>query len=195
MSWQSAASFLRTINIDVAFLSSSSWDTERGMSTPSEGKASVKEAVLTVSRRRVLVCDSSKFNKYGMFHICGLEQLTDIISDNRLPENAQQTIASRGVKLHLVDGREVHAMLKLAANLDWLFTDLPIEGRFQAAKAAGFAAQKGCFSGSTRWEHLRAAQRETSLPVVLMNARLATGHRVNGDSLHCPVEDRNFITA
>lgn len=35
---KSAASFLRTINIDVAFLSSSSWDTERGMSTPSEGK-------------------------------------------------------------------------------------------------------------------------------------------------------------
>lgn len=103
---KSAASFLRTINIDVAFLSSSSWDTERGMSTPSEGKASVKEAVLTVSRRRVLVCDSSKFGKYGMFHICGLEQLTDIISDNRLPENAQQTIASQGVKLHLVDNRE-----------------------------------------------------------------------------------------
>ena len=103
---KSAASFLRTINIDVAFLSSSSWDTERGMSTPSEGKASVKEAVLTVSRRRVLVCDSSKFGKYGMFHICGLEQLTDIISDNRLPENAQQTIVSQGVKLHLVDGRE-----------------------------------------------------------------------------------------
>ena len=103
---KSAASFLRTINIDVAFLSSSSWDTERGMSTPSEGKASVKEAVLTVSRRRVLVCDSSKFGKYGMFHICGLEQLTDIISDNRLPENAQQTLASQGVKLHLVDNRE-----------------------------------------------------------------------------------------
>ncbi|MDS7906255.1 DeoR/GlpR family DNA-binding transcription regulator [Klebsiella pasteurii] len=103
---KSAASFLRTINIDVAFLSSSSWDTERGMSTPREGKASVKEAVLTVSRRRVLVCDSSKFGKYGMFHICGLEQLTDIVSDNRLPEDAQHTIASQGVKLHLVDSRE-----------------------------------------------------------------------------------------
>jgi len=103
---KSAAGFLHTINIDVAFISSSSWDTERGMSTPSEGKASVKESVLTVSRRRVLVCDSSKFGKHGMFHICALEKLTDIISDRHLPANAQQTIASQGVKLHLVDTQE-----------------------------------------------------------------------------------------
>ena len=66
----------------------------------------MKEAVLTVSRRRVLVCDSSKFGKYGMFHICSLDQLTDIISDNQLPDVAQDTIASQGVKLHLVDCRE-----------------------------------------------------------------------------------------
>ncbi|MBW7982003.1 DeoR/GlpR family DNA-binding transcription regulator [Enterobacillus tribolii] len=104
---KSAASFLRTINIDVAFLSSSSWDVERGMSTPSEGKASVKEAVLTVSRRRVLVSDSSKFGKYGMFHICGLEQLTDVISDTELPPEACRAIAEKGIKLHQVgSGKE-----------------------------------------------------------------------------------------
>lgn len=103
---KSAADFLRTINIDVAFLSSSSWDTQRGMSTPNEGKATVKEAALTVSRRRVLVCDSSKFGKYGMFHICELSQLTDIISDNQLPFSAQESITQLGVKLHLVNSRE-----------------------------------------------------------------------------------------
>ncbi|MCU5774821.1 DeoR/GlpR family DNA-binding transcription regulator [Erwiniaceae bacterium BAC15a-03b] len=105
---KSAASFPRTINIDVAFLSSSSWDLERGMSTPSEGKASVKEAVLNVSRRRVLVSDSSKFGKYGMFHICALDRLTDIICDQQLPFNVQQEITLLAIKLHLVAaGKEV----------------------------------------------------------------------------------------
>lgn len=103
---KSAANFLRTINIDVAFLSSSSWDLARGMSTPSEGKASVKETVLTVSRRRILVSDSSKFGKYGMFHICALDQLTDIISDPLLPADAQDEIVAQGIKLHLVDAGE-----------------------------------------------------------------------------------------
>ena len=73
------------------------------MSTPSEGKASVKETVLTVSRRRVLVSDSSKFGKYGMFHICALNQLTDIISDPLLPADAQDDMVRQGIKLHLVD--------------------------------------------------------------------------------------------
>ena len=61
-------------------------------------------------------------------------------------------------------------MLKLAANLDWLFCERPIAGRFQAAKAAGFHGVEGLFL----WQHpldvLLAAQRETGLPVALMNA-------------------------
>ncbi|MDV7022907.1 DeoR/GlpR family DNA-binding transcription regulator [Atlantibacter subterranea] len=99
---KSAANFLSTINIDVAFISSSSWDLERGMSTPDEGKASVKEMVLQVSKRRVLVSDSSKFGKYAMFHICALSQLTDIICDTALPDDACQTLAAQNLKLHLV---------------------------------------------------------------------------------------------
>lgn len=61
-------------------------------------------------------------------------------------------------------------MLKLAANLDWLFCERPIVERFQAAKAAGFHGVEGMFL----WQHslgeLLEAQRETGLPVALMNA-------------------------
>ncbi|WP_145599274.1 DeoR/GlpR family DNA-binding transcription regulator [Yersinia alsatica] len=99
----SAANFFNAINIDVAFLSSSSWELERGMSTPSEGKAMVKAAVMRASRRNILVSDSSKYGKYGMFHICNLQQLSDIISDVHLPSDAQQQIGELGVRLHLVN--------------------------------------------------------------------------------------------
>lgn len=98
----SAANFFNAINIDVAFLSSSSWDAERGMSTPSEGKAMVKAAVLRASRRTILASDSSKYGKYGMFHVCNVQQLSDIISDVNLPADAQQKLAESGVRLHLV---------------------------------------------------------------------------------------------
>jgi len=61
-------------------------------------------------------------------------------------------------------------MLKLAANLDWLFTELPMAQRFEAAKEAGFQGVEGLFL----WQHplnsLCTWQQATALPVVLMNA-------------------------
>lgn len=61
-------------------------------------------------------------------------------------------------------------MLKLAANLDWLFCEHPIAGRFQAAKAAGFHGVEGLFLWQHSLDVLLAAQQETGLPVALMNA-------------------------
>ncbi|WP_438805276.1 DeoR/GlpR family DNA-binding transcription regulator [Sodalis sp. (in: enterobacteria)] len=61
----SAADFIRGLNLDIAFISSSSWDIEHSLSTPDEGKSLVKQAALANSCRSVLVSDSSK---YGMFH-------------------------------------------------------------------------------------------------------------------------------
>ncbi|OCG06905.1 alkaline phosphatase [Gilliamella sp. wkB178] len=98
----SAANFFNLINIDIAFLSSSSWDLKRGMSTPDEGKSSVKKAVIKASRRKVLVSDSSKFGKYGLFHICDLNQLTDIVTDNQLLKDDQQKIIEQSIALHLI---------------------------------------------------------------------------------------------
>lgn len=61
-------------------------------------------------------------------------------------------------------------MLKLAANLDWLFTEQTMTARFYAAKQAGFHGVEGLFLWQHPLEDLLAVQRETALPVVLMNA-------------------------
>jgi len=80
-------------------------------------------------------------------------------------------------------------MLKLAANLDWLFTELPISSRFHAAKQSGFRGVEGLFL----WQHpltvLQAAQRETTLPVVLLNA--PAGNWQQGERGIAALPDRN----
>ncbi len=96
----SAANFIRSLNIDVAFISTSSWDIEHGLSTPDEGKAQVKQAVLASARRNVLVSDSSKYGKYGMFHICPLNELDDIIYDDLLPESIEEKLKLMHIVLH-----------------------------------------------------------------------------------------------
>ncbi|WP_312239569.1 DeoR/GlpR family DNA-binding transcription regulator [Pantoea sp.] len=102
-----AAQFIRQHNIDVAFISSSSWDAVRGISTPDEGKMLVKQAVLAASRRKVLVSDSSKYGKYGMFHICPLNEVDDIICDNQLPTDAVPKLQELNLRLHPVSSAVV----------------------------------------------------------------------------------------
>ncbi|PHI27960.1 DeoR/GlpR family DNA-binding transcription regulator [Budvicia aquatica] len=102
----SAANFLLTLNIDVAFISTSSWDLTHGLSTPEEGKALVKKAIISASRRKILISDSSKYGKYGMFHISHLNELTDIICDNQLDAETQQNLRALGINLHLTHSRQ-----------------------------------------------------------------------------------------
>lgn len=97
-----AASFLKSLNIDIAFISSSSWDLKYGVSTPYEGKAIVKQAVLGVSRRSILISDSSKYGKYGKYKIFPLEEINEVITDSLLPLEEQISIRNENIKLHIV---------------------------------------------------------------------------------------------
>ncbi|WP_237387974.1 DeoR/GlpR family DNA-binding transcription regulator [Xenorhabdus sp. Sc-CR9] len=100
---KSAAMALSALNVDIAFISTSSWDLEHGISTPHEEKVLVKQALLEISRRKVLVSDSSKYGKYGMFRIFPLSNLNDIVCDGQLSISVQQQLEELNLKLHIVN--------------------------------------------------------------------------------------------
>ncbi|WP_340617642.1 DeoR/GlpR family DNA-binding transcription regulator [Xenorhabdus entomophaga] len=99
----SAAMVLRTLNVDIAFISTSSWDLEHGISTPHEEKVLVKQALLEISRRKILISDSSKYGKYGMFRVCPLSNLNDIVCDGQLSISVQQQLQELSLELHIVN--------------------------------------------------------------------------------------------
>ncbi|PHM36788.1 DeoR/GlpR family DNA-binding transcription regulator [Xenorhabdus innexi] len=99
----SAAMVLRNLNIDIAFISTSSWDLEHGISTPHEEKVFVKQTLLEISRRNILISDSSKYGKYGMFRVCSLSNLNDIICDEKLPLLVRQQLQELNLNLHIVN--------------------------------------------------------------------------------------------
>lgn len=84
-------------------------------------------------------------------------------------------------------------MPKLAANIDWLFCDLPLTARFQAAKAAGFCGVEGLFLWQHPLDTLLAAQRETGLPVVLMNAPAGNWQDGERGLASLPGRDADFL--
>lgn len=83
-------------------------------------------------------------------------------------------------------------MLKLAANLDWLFTEHPIAARFHAARLAGFRGVEGLFLWQHPLEVLQTAQRETALPVVLLNAPAGNWQQGERGLAGLPGRDEEF---
>lgn len=98
---QFAAQTLSQLNIDIAFISTSSWNL-RGLTTPDENKIPVKKAIIQASQETILVTDSSKYGKVATFLISPLAALDYIICDNGLLKNVQDAIHDMDVELLLV---------------------------------------------------------------------------------------------
>ncbi|EIN0285745.1 alkaline phosphatase [Salmonella enterica subsp. enterica serovar Newport] len=96
------ANFIKTFNIDVAFISTSSWD-KNGISTPYEGKALVKKAVIEVSEKNILLADSSKYGKKGLYAVCGLNVFDTIITDNGIPPSEFEKIKIQSKKYKIIN--------------------------------------------------------------------------------------------
>ncbi|HDR1499613.1 TPA: DeoR/GlpR transcriptional regulator, partial [Pasteurella multocida] len=96
-----SAQFLRNISIDIAFISTSSWNLQ-GLTTPDENKLPVKRAIVQASRRNILVTDSSKYGKVATFLLYALDTLDQIICDKALLINAQEKIKEMDIELLLV---------------------------------------------------------------------------------------------
>ena len=101
---ETTASMISRLNLDLAFLSTSSWNAD-WISTPTESKIAVKIAAVRASRRAFLVSDSTKYGKLGFFNIIKLQELDGIITDTGLPQSAQEQLVRSGINLMLAEPR------------------------------------------------------------------------------------------
>lgn len=96
-----AAATLRQIVTDIAFISTSAWDLQRGITTPSPLKVEVKQAAMQSASRSVLVASSSKYGTFGKYRIAALQQFDTLISDTALAPAAVESLRKLGVDLLL----------------------------------------------------------------------------------------------
>ncbi|MDE1513983.1 MULTISPECIES: DeoR/GlpR family DNA-binding transcription regulator [Vibrio] len=93
------AEFLKGMNIDVAFISSSSWSM-KGLSTPNENKVQVKQAIAQAAQLSYLISDATKYGRIASFHALDIEQLNGIITDKNLPSNVVQDLLDKGLNVY-----------------------------------------------------------------------------------------------
>ena len=92
---------LRNIYPDIAFVSCNSWSLEKGITTPTEEKAGLKEDLLINARQRVLLADSSKYGSWSLFCATPLQNLTDVITDKHLSSEAHLQLSGQAFNLIL----------------------------------------------------------------------------------------------
>jgi DeoR/GlpR family transcriptional regulator of sugar metabolism len=92
-----AALTLAELSLDLAFLSSSSWDMRHGVTTPVEAKIDPKRAAMASAEKTVLLADSSKFGRYAKYRVLALDELDLVISDSDLTETAARQIQGLGI--------------------------------------------------------------------------------------------------
>ncbi|MET8555527.1 DeoR/GlpR family DNA-binding transcription regulator [Streptomyces sp. NPDC004959] len=110
-----AARTLRQLALDLAFISTSSWDRLRGVTTPSELKVEVKEAAMECAGSSVLVAGSSKYGTFGKYRVAPLTSFDVVITDEDLAEAAAEGIRAGGTELLLVRPEEPHPSTPAAA--------------------------------------------------------------------------------
>lgn len=90
------ANFLLSMNIDIAFISTSSWSL-KGLSTPNEDKVVVKQAIAKMSNAVYLISDSSKYGIIATFHALDIEEIDAVITDTELAESAKVELVNKGI--------------------------------------------------------------------------------------------------
>jgi DeoR/GlpR family transcriptional regulator of sugar metabolism len=99
---EGAALGLSRFNLDIAFISTSSWGMQ-GISTPSEDKIALKRVAAERASRSVLVTDSTKYGKIGPFSSLPLRAFRTIVTDWDLPDSVRHAITDLGVDVVVAD--------------------------------------------------------------------------------------------
>ncbi|MFE5839655.1 DeoR/GlpR family DNA-binding transcription regulator [Arthrobacter sp. NPDC056493] len=95
-----AADAIKGVNIDLFFLSTGTWNMDRGVTTPSMDKVEIKLAALQASTSCFLLADSTKFGTVSKFQVAAIEKLDAVVTDEQLPQEMQENIRDLGVAVH-----------------------------------------------------------------------------------------------
>jgi DeoR/GlpR family transcriptional regulator of sugar metabolism len=92
---------LHELSIDIAFLTTSSWDARRGVTIPTESKVDPKRAAMQSATTSVLVAASSKYGTFGRYRVADLGELDLVVTDAALEPADLEAVRATGVEVEL----------------------------------------------------------------------------------------------
>ena len=80
-----AEDFVRSVNADILFFSCHGLDLQGRMSDNAIEEANLRQVMFEHSRKKVLLCDSSKIGKTCFYNMGNVSEIDEIVSDKELP--------------------------------------------------------------------------------------------------------------
>lgn len=97
-----AENTLRRLSADVLFLGVDGFDPQFGLTTPNVMEAKVNQVMMQIARRRVVVCDSSKFGSRSLSRIALPSAIQQVITDRGLAEEDARQLRDAGIEVTIV---------------------------------------------------------------------------------------------
>lgn len=94
-----AATALRDVCVDVAFLGTNGFSVERGLTTPDQAEADVKRAMIAAARRAVVVSDSGKAHQAHLHRFADLADVSMLITDDGLDDESAAELEAAGIEV------------------------------------------------------------------------------------------------
>lgn len=92
-----AVAMIDTLVLDLAFIGGNGMTLERGVTVPDSAVAAVKSAAMRVSRRRILIADSSKYGVDSFVRFAQLNDFERLVTDDGLPLDQATLLHERGI--------------------------------------------------------------------------------------------------
>jgi DeoR family transcriptional regulator, aga operon transcriptional repressor len=93
---------LRRFTADVAFLGVDGFDRQFGLTSPNISEARVKQVMMEISRRTVLLCDSSKIGRRFLTVVAPPAKFHQVITDAAISRTDRKFIEDAGIELTIV---------------------------------------------------------------------------------------------
>ncbi|HZZ40239.1 MAG TPA: transcriptional repressor AgaR [Acidobacteriaceae bacterium] len=97
-----AEDVLDEMHADILFLGVDGFDVETGITTPNFLESRVNRAMVKASRRIVVVCDSTKFNRRSLSRIIPTSAVHCVITDKNLPRESEEALRNQNIEVVLV---------------------------------------------------------------------------------------------
>ena len=89
-----AEDFVRSVNADVLFFSCHGLDLQGRMSDNAIEEANLRQVMFEHSKKKILLCDSSKIGKTCFYNMGNVSEIDEIISDKELPMSIVERLGS-----------------------------------------------------------------------------------------------------
>ncbi len=97
-----AERILEDFSCSKLFLGVDGIDLEFGLTTTNVMEAQLNRRMIAASQKTIVLADSSKFGKRGFGRICGLEDVSQIITDSGISEHMLKTLKGMGIEVTVV---------------------------------------------------------------------------------------------